>query len=61
MAKIQDDQLSDTPIFTRPEAADKIEELRKVIERTNSEVERLKTVAQVTKQSQETVEARKTA
>ena len=61
MAKIQDDQISDTPIFTRPEAADKIEELRQVIERATNEMARLESVAQVTKQSQETVEATKIA
>ena len=61
MAKIQDDQLADTPLFMRPEAADKIEELRQVIERVTNKMERLESIVQVTKQSQETVEVTKTA
>lgn len=61
IAKIQDDQLADTPVFTRQEAAGKVEELRQVIERANSEIARLYSIAQMAKQSQETLETTKIA
>ena len=59
IVKIQDDQLTDSPIFTKKEAMGKIEELRKVIEKAKNEIARLHSIAQVAKQSQETVEATK--
>jgi len=61
IAKVQDDQLTDTPLFTRQEAAGKVEELRQVIEMATSEIARLDSIAQVSKQSQETVEITKIA
>jgi site-specific DNA recombinase len=59
--KIQDDQLTDAPLFRRQEAADKIEELRRIIEKADGEIARLHNIAQVDKQSQETVETTRRA
>jgi hypothetical protein len=57
MAKLQDDYLNDDLIFTKQEAAAKIEELRISIEKANGEIARLQNIAQVAKRSQETAEA----
>jgi site-specific DNA recombinase len=57
ITRIQEDQLNETSLFTRQEAAGKIEELRKVIEKADGEIARLQSIAQLEKQSEETVEA----
>ena len=61
IAKIQEDQLADTPLFTRQEAASKVEGLRQVIGKANSEIDRLNSISEVERQSQETVEATRMA
>ena len=61
ISRIQDDFLSDEPVITRSEAARKIGELRIVIEKADAEIARLQSIAQVAKQSQETVAAAKKA
>jgi hypothetical protein len=61
ITRIQDDLLNDDSIFTKKEAIGKIEELRVIIQRANTEIERLQSIVQVAKQSQETVEATKRA
>jgi site-specific DNA recombinase len=61
ITRTQEDQLAETSLFTRQEAASKIEELRKVIEKADGEIVRLQSIAQVAKQSQEIVEATKKA
>ena len=60
-SKIQDDQLSDEPTFTRKEAIDKIRELRAIIEKADTEIARLQSIAQAAKQSHETMEATRRA
>jgi hypothetical protein len=59
--RIQDDQLSEEPTFTKKEAVDKIRELRAIIEKADAEIARLQSIAQAAKQSQEMVEATKRA
>jgi hypothetical protein len=56
ITKIQDDQLTDASLFRRQEAIDKIEELRRIIDKANGEIAGLHNIAQADKQSQETVE-----
>ena len=61
ITRIQEDQLADTSLLTRQEAASKIEELRKVIEKADGEIARLQSIAQLEKQGEETVEATRKA
>jgi len=61
ISRIQDDFLSDEPVITRSEATSKIGELRVVIEKADAEIARLQSIAQVAKQSQETVAAARKA
>ena len=61
IAKIQDDFLADEPVITRKEAVGKIGELRVIIEKADTEIARLQSIAQAAKQSQETVEATRRA
>jgi len=61
ISRIQDDLLNDESIFSKQEAADKIEELRTIIQRADTEIARLQSIAQVAKQSEEKVEATKKA
>jgi len=57
ISRIQDDFLSDQPVINRSEATIKIGELRVVVEKADAEIARLQSIAQVAKQSQETVAA----
>jgi len=61
ITRIQDDLLNDDSIFTKKEAADKIDELRAIIQRADAEIVRLESIVQVAKQTQETTEATKKA
>ena len=61
ISRIQDDLLNDESIFSKKEAADKIEELRAIIQKSDTEIARLQSIAQVAKQSEEKVEATKKA
>ena len=55
------DLLNDEPVITRQEAVAKIGELRNVVEKADNEIARLQSIAQVAKQSQETVAAARKA
>jgi len=61
ISKIQDDFLADEPVITRKEAVGKIGELRVSIEKADTEIARLQSIAQAAKQSHETVEATRSA
>lgn len=61
IAKIQDDLLSDEPVITRQEAVAKIGELRKVVEKVDTEIARLQGIVQTAKQAEEKIEALKKA
>ncbi|BAZ97297.1 Site-specific recombinase [Dehalococcoides mccartyi] len=61
IARIQDDLLSDEPVITRQEAVAKIGELRKVVEKTDTEIARLQGIVQTAKQAEEKIEALKKA
>ncbi len=61
IAKIQDDFLADEPVITRKEAVSRIGELRVIIEKADTEIARLQSLAQAAKQSHETVEATRRA
>jgi len=61
ITRIQDDLLNDDSIFTKKEAADKIEELRAIIQGADAEIVRLESIVQMAKQTQETAEATKKA
>jgi site-specific DNA recombinase len=61
IAKIHDELLDDRLFFTKDEAANKVVELRAVIQKAEAEITRLEEISQVTKQTQETVEATRRA
>jgi hypothetical protein len=61
ISDIQDDFFASPPLITREEAAEKINRLRASVAKADAEIARLQNMAQVAKQSQETVVAAKKA
>ncbi len=61
IARIQDDLPCDEPVITRQEAVAKIRELRKVVEKVDTEIARLQGIVQTAKQAEEKIEVLKKA